>query len=265
MRNWLVASAAALAMLLPGCVVVEELPEPPTSPPGQEQGAEGDGAGDGDGDGHGGGGAGDGDGYAFIHTLDNGAPVRWSTCEPISYVVRPDNEPEGARALLEESLERIEDATGLEFEDAGSTNEAPTQRRRLYQPNRYGDRWAPVLIAYSTPDEDDRLSGRAAGYGGPAFVSVGGGTARNVSGSVVFDVEQMTSMGGDDAIRAVMLHELAHLIGLAHIDDRGQLMNPVLYGTDVTDLQDGDLAGLEILGDGECYDPVEPRRLRGSE
>ncbi|MDP3969259.1 MAG: matrixin family metalloprotease [Nocardioides sp.] len=254
MRIWLVVIAAAVAMLA-GCVVVSEVPEQAPSPPSQGQGSDGGGGGDG---------GGDGDGYAFVHVLDDGEPVRWSTCEPIRYVVRPDNEPEGARALLEESLERIAEATGLEFEDAGSTDEAPAQRRRLYQPDRYGDRWAPALIAYSNPEEDDRLSGRAAGYGGPAFVSVGGGTPRNVSGSVVFDVDRMTSMGGDGAVRAVMLHELAHLIGLAHVDDRDQLMNPVLYGSQVTDLQEGDLAGLEILGDGECYPPIEPRSIRDS-
>jgi hypothetical protein len=253
MRSWLVAVTAALAALLSACVVVSETPAPSPSPPGQSQGAGGGGAG-----------GGGGDGYAFVHTLDDGEPVRWSTCEPIRYVVRPDNEPEGARAVLEESLRRISEVTGLAFEDGGTTDEDPARRRRLHQPDRYGDRWAPVLIAYSTPEEDSRLSGRAAGYGGAAYVSVGGGTPRYVSGSVVFDVEQVTSMGGDEALRAVLLHELAHLVGLAHVDDRGQLMNPVLYGRQVTDLQDGDLAGLRVLGDGECYDPVEPRAIAGS-
>ncbi len=199
-----------------------------------------------------------------MQTRDNGAPVRWSTCRPIRYVVRPSNEPDGARALLTDSIQRIAEATGLEFEDAGTTDEAPSRRRGLYQPDRYGDRWAPVLIAYSTPEEDSRLSGQAAGYGGPAYVSLGGGTPRYVSGSVVFDVDQMTSMGGEGAMQAVMLHELGHLVGLAHVDDRSQLMNPVMYGRQVTGLQAGDLAGLEELGSGECYDPIEPRSLRGS-
>ena len=247
MRSWFLAMTAAVAVLLSGCVVLSDAPAPAPSPPSQGQRS-----------------GGDDDGYAFLHTQDNGEPVRWSTCGPIRYVVRPDREPVGARRLLEESLQRIADATGLEFQDAGTTDEAPAQRRELYQPDRYGDRWAPVLVAYSNPGEDARLSGQAAGYGGPAYVRVGGGTPRYVSGSVVFDVEQTMSMGGKDAVRAVMLHELAHLVGLAHVDDRGQLMNPVLYGRQVTDLQEGDLAGLEELGDGECYDPIMPRNIRGS-
>ncbi|WP_435741667.1 matrixin family metalloprotease [Nocardioides sp. SYSU DS0663] len=249
MRSWFLVTTVAVPVLLSGCVV-SEAPAPAPAPPGQDLSPDGQ--------------ASNGDGYAFVHTRDNGEPVRWSTCDPIAYVVRPDGEPEGGRRLLEQSLERVSEATGLEFEDAGTTEEAPAQRRPLHQPDRYGDRWAPVLIAYSGPEEDSRLKGRAAGYGGPAYVSVSGGTPRYVSGSVVFDVEQMTSMGGDEAVGAVMLHELAHLVGLAHVDDRGQLMNPVLYGREVTDLQAGDLAGLEELGAGECYDPIEPRSIRGS-
>lgn len=261
MRVRWVGMTAALAALLSGCLVVSETTAPAPSP-GQETGAAGGGAG-------GGSGGGDresknADGYAFMHTRDSGEPVRWSACEPIRYVVRPDNEPDGARELLRESLARMEDATGLEFEQAGTTDEAPAQRRRLYQPDRYGDVWAPVLIAYSTPEEDSRLRGRLAGYGGPALVRVGDGTPRYVSGSVAFDIDQMTSMGGEDATRAVMLHELGHLVGLAHVDDRDQLMNPTLYGRQVTGLQEGDLAGLEVLGDGECYDRIQPRRIRGS-
>jgi hypothetical protein len=252
MRILLVAVMAGVAVLLSGCVAVNETPAPAPSPPSQGQGSDG-------------GGGASGDGYAFVHTRDNGEPVRWSTCAPIRYVVRPHNEPVGARGLLEESIQRISKATGLKFHNAGTTNEAPARRRGLYQPDRYGDRWAPVLIAYSGPSEDARLSGQAAGYGGPAYVTVGGGTPRYVSGSVVFDVEQMMSMGGEEAVRAVMLHELAHLVGLAHVDERGQLMNPVIYGRQVTDLQQGDLAGLGELGDGECYDPIEPRTIRGSE
>ncbi|GGK91961.1 hypothetical protein Ppa06_69480 [Planomonospora parontospora subsp. parontospora] len=201
-------------------------------------------------------------GYSFLHTRDNGEPVRWSTCEPIGYVVRQKGRPEGAGRLLEESVSRISEATGLEFSHEGATDEAPSDGRKLYQPDRYGDRWAPVLIAYSHPGEYARLNGQAAGYGGPAYVRVGNGTPRYVSGMVVLDTEQMTSMGGDDAIRAVMMHELAHLVGLGHVDDSGQLMHPIQYGRKVTTLQEGDLAGLEVVGAGRCYEPVEPRGVR---
>lgn len=232
---------------LAGCVVVSETEQVP--PGGSPQ----------PGDGQGGA---DRNGYAFIRTQEDGEPVRWSTCEPIRYVVREANQPDGAQRLLEDSVRRISEATGLEFSFEGTTDEGPADQRPLYQPERYGDAWAPVLVAYSDAEEYGRLRDRRAGYGGPASVRLGDRTPRFVSGMAVIDVEQVDRMGGDEAFRAVMLHELAHVMGLAHVDDRDQLMNAVQYGREVTTLQAGDLRGLEMLGDGECHDPIEPRALR---
>lgn len=241
-------AAVVTSAVLTGCVVTtEQTPVPDEGSPGGQSSGEGQSS---------------GDGYTFLHTRDNGEPVRWSTCEPIRYVVRPDGQPGGAQDLLEDSVSRISEASGLEFSYEGTTDEAPSQNRDLYLPDRYGDQWAPVLVTYSDPSEDSRLEGQAAGYGGAAYVQAGGGPPRYVTGSVVLDTDQMTSMGGEDAIRATMLHELAHVVGLGHVDDRSQLMNPVQYGRGVTTLQDGDLAGLEALGAGECYDPVEPQSFR---
>ena len=117
-------------------------------------------------------------------------------------------------------------------------------------------------MAYSDADEYERLSDRRVGYGGPVYVRGGDRSPRFVSGMAVFDVEELGRLGGDEALRAVMSHELAHVMGLAHVDDSDQLMNPVQYGRQVTSLQEGDLRGLEILGNGECYDPIDPQRAR---
>ncbi|MDP9497989.1 MAG: M10 family metallopeptidase domain-containing protein [Actinomycetota bacterium] len=46
-----------------------------------------------------------------------------------------------------------------------------------------------------------------------------------------------------------LLHELGHLVGLAHVEDPGQLMHPqgriAAYGA-------GDLRGLAAAGSGPC-------------
>ena len=55
---------------------------------------------------------------------------------------------------------------------------------------------------------------------------------------------------GSRYARAVVMHELAHVVGLDHVDDPTQLMNP--EGTDVTEFAAGDLAGLARLGGGQC-------------
>lgn len=243
MSKPLAALLSATALVLAACIQVP-LPTDPSGPTPEGPDAGGK----------------DRNGYAFISTRRNGQPVRWSTCELISYVVRPTKEPDGGRELLEEAVRQVSEASGLEFSFDGTTDEPPTDNRPPYHRDRYGDRWSPVLVAWSDPEEYPRLEGRPAGFGGPVRVQQRGMVPRYVSGIVVLDVEQLAGLS-EGARRAVVVHELAHVVGLDHVDDRGQLMNAVQYGEEVTSLQEGDLRGLELVGRGKCYQPIDPRQL----
>jgi hypothetical protein len=245
MRNLLTAAVSSAALALAACVQVP-VPSDRGGPTPQAPGAGGK----------------DQNGYAFVSTRPNGQPVRWSTCGPIRYVVRPAKEPDGGRELLEEALRRVSEASGLQFSFAGATDEAPVDDRPPFHDDRYGDRWSPVLVAWSDPGEYGRLEGRPAGFGGPVRVHQRGAVPRYVSGIVVLDAEQLAGMP-EEARRAVVVHELAHVVGLDHVDDRGQLMNAVQYGTEVTSLQEGDLRGLRALGNGTCLEPIAPGPLGG--
>lgn len=144
--------------------------------------------------------------------------------------------------------------TGLAFQAEGATDEPATEQREAFQPARYGDRWAPVLIAWSDPSEVPDLEGDVAGMGGSTGVTAGPrGPRVYVSGIVALDGPQLGGLlaaeGGPAQVRAVILHELGHLVGLDHVDDPGQLMHA---REAVTDLQSGDLTGLSRLGAGPC-------------
>jgi hypothetical protein len=52
-------------------------------------------------------------------------------------------------------------------------------------------------------------------------------------------------------VRAVVEHELGHLLGLDHVHDDSQLMNADNKG--LTDYAAGDQLGLERLGRGHCF------------
>ena len=54
-------------------------------------------------------------------------------------------------------------ATGLVFVNEGTTDEAWTKDREPYQPDRYGERWAPALIAWSDEGQVPGLAGYIAG------------------------------------------------------------------------------------------------------
>lgn len=193
------------------------------------------------------------DSYAFIQTQD-GAPVRWDPCRRIKVVVAGAEQVTGSDALLTEALDIVSRATGLVFEVEGPTTEVPVDDRAPVQ-DRYGDRWAPVLVAWTDPDTVSGLAGDVAGLGGPQAISKpGGSTDVFVTGGVWLDAPDLRSVlgraGGREAVRGVVIHELAHLVGLGHVDDPTQLM----YGgaNDRSMLGPGDRAGLAALGDGPC-------------
>jgi hypothetical protein len=182
------------------------------------------------------------------------APVAWDPCRPIHYVVNPAGQPAGAEPLIEDAVARVSEATGLQFRYDGTTDEVWTDDREPFQEDRYGDRWAPVLISWSSAATVPALADDTAGQGGPLYLGFQQDELVSVTGAVVLDAEQltpaMTFPDGPTHVRAVIQHELGHVVGLDHVDDPAQLMHPETSGT--TDWGPGDLRGLHALGTGEC-------------
>lgn len=194
--------------------------------------------------------------HAFM-MLQPGAqdPVAYDPCRPLSYVVNDLHAPPGAGDLVADAVATVGHITGLRFEHAGPTDEVPpVGDRSMYQKDRYGDQWPPILIAWSTPEQIPELGGDIAGLGGStAVTTTDDGPVVYVSGVVALDAPQlantMAGPNGAAQVRAVILHELAHVVGLGHVDDPTQLM---YEAGSVSDFQQGDLAGLSRLGAGEC-------------
>jgi Matrixin len=194
-------------------------------------------------------------GYTFLVAHPDGSPVAFDPCRPVHVVVRPDGEPPGGRSLLLSVLGELSAATGLQFIDDGATTEGPDPERPAYQPERYGDRWAPVLVVWSSPAETTMLEANVLGRAGPDPFGTGA-DQRYVSGLAVFNAPALTDQlthGDDEKARAVLLHELGHLVGLGHVTDPFQVM----YDTNSYPLaryRAGDRRGLAELGLGRCFD-----------
>lgn len=195
--------------------------------------------------------------YAFLHTTAEGAPVGYDPCRPVRYVVRPDGMPDGGQAVLDEAVAVVRAATGLALVPVGTTDEPPLLERPLIQPERYGGSWAPVLVAWSDEATVAELAGQVAGVGGSAAVpgSDGQGTWL-AAGRLVLDGEDIGALlereGGEEQARAIVVHELAHVLGLDHVEDPAELMHPVTSHR--TDLGPGDRQGLALLGQVACED-----------
>lgn len=192
--------------------------------------------------------------YTFDRVQADGvSPVGFDPCRPLRYVVRPDGEPEGARPLIDAAFAALSGATGLRQEYVGETDEEPRQDRPPYQPERYGQEWAPVLVAWSSAAEDAALAGGTLGVT-TTISARGGGPSTYITGMVLLDGEDLAHMleyQGEQDVLGVLLHELGHLAGLAHVADPSQLMS-AQNRPGLNTYQPGDLTGLALLGGTPC-------------
>jgi hypothetical protein len=194
--------------------------------------------------------------HGFVAVQADGVtPVAYDPCRPVHYVIRPDGAPDGGNEVVREAIDRLSEVTGLQFVDDGTTDEATTLDRPIFQPERYGDRWAPVLIAWETEEQNPALAGDTVGQAGSVAVSLGDGPRIFVTGTVSLDAGRLPEIlafrDGGETARAIVLHELGHLVGLAHVEDAEQLMYPEAR-REVPDFAAGDLTGLAVLARGPC-------------
>ncbi|MGB3257028.1 MAG: hypothetical protein WBG89_09655 [Ornithinimicrobium sp.] len=178
--------------------------------------------------------------FAFAMTQQDGvSPVGFDPCQPIEIVVNPLHAPQGYAEMVDTAVERTSEASGLDLTVVGETDD------RNFSQRGPGD---PAIVAWADEDEVTDLAGDVRGIGGSTSIQQWG-ERRYVSGMVVIDTEGATFDLGGRVAQAVLDHEFAHLVGLGHVDDSGELMNPrptrLSYGP-------GDLEGLASLGAIEC-------------
>ncbi len=195
--------------------------------------------------------------YAFLETqpLDSDEPVAWDPCDEIHYEINPDDssyDTEDTEEFVADGIEVVANYTGLKFVYDGLTDRRPEWDRQ-FVPSLGAHE--PVLISWATEDEVHQLDGNVAGVGGAVAVEVRpGGWLRYVTGGVTLDSDAFEDFysffSDDDEGRAILLHELGHLVGLDHVDSTDELMFADNIGK--RDFGTGDLNGLVRLGKGRC-------------
>jgi hypothetical protein len=205
--------------------------------------------------------------YTFLRVKNDGcSPMRFNPCEPVHYVQNAAAASPRVVADVHEAFRRLSRATGITFIDDGLTDE--TTRNGPYVPERYGRRWAPILILWEH-FPPGQTSGVSQILGNTNIMRVGDVT---VSGRLRFNVDAY----GDEATRTpikngfgppagtgpgpigrneiswgrILLHELAHLAGLGHTRDEASLMYPdaAQHTARPADFSPADLLGLRYLG-----------------
>lgn len=190
--------------------------------------------------------------YKFLRT-ENGKPETFSSCRPVRVVINDQRRPAGAAGLVEQAVAQVAEASGLTMTIIGSTSEQPSENRPLRQ-GGYGPGWPPVLISWTDPQHIPTLSSNRIGEGGPdGIVDPATGRGYYVTGQIFLDTPQLNGLLRDDQqaeVRAIVMHELGHVLGLDHVNSPYELMQPAGHG--LTTLGAGDRAGLKRLGQGPC-------------
>ena len=217
--------------------------------------------------------------YTFLHVAADGCtPARFNPCEPVHYIQNGAAAPAFVVENVREAFKRIGQATGITFVDDGLTDE--NMRRGPYVPERYPGRWAPILIVWEHFPEG-QTSGEQQILGNTLPMRVGDVV---VSARLRFNVDAYNDEVTKEPIAdgfgppagtgngpigrnnitwgRIILHELAHVVGLGHTRDEGSLMYPDAAQQTIrpTGFSRSDLTGLRHLGrDAGCIaNPPQP-------
>jgi hypothetical protein len=183
------------------------------------------------------------------HEFLFGQRARWDSCRAVRWKFNGDLAPRHGLRQVKAAVRRIHAATGIELEYAGRS-----ERRS----NPYGDHipGAAVVIGWRSARTFERRTGstQVVGLAGQRVVTgyrdAQGTVYRTHQGGVILNAGHRLDPGFGKGITwgEVIVHELGHVMGLAHAQARTQVMYFSTTGYDA-DLGAGDLHGLRQLGD----------------
>jgi hypothetical protein len=216
-----------------------------------------------------------GDARAFaVSTTDGvGRPIgRWDPCTPIGYRVNATRAAPGALADVREAVRRVSRATGLTFIYRGTTTVVPQAK---WADHAYPADTA-LIVAWIRPSQStlwpngttsgsgqETVAGRSGAWYMPATDRAGRPWGRYDRGFVLLDQRPRFPAGFGTTGRwgsrgRELMHEMGHLVGLAHphLADQQEVMYPELTRRPAR-WGRGDLAGLRIVGaSGGCLHDV---------
>lgn len=192
----------------------------------------------------------------------NGQPVRWDSCRPIYWVDNPANELPAVHSAVVQAFERISAQTGLKFVYGGTTRETFSAHRNVATTSVYqgmNPYWKPVLVTFlnkkafasALASTNNDNPNDVVAFAGPNEIDTAD-DAVYVSGDITVSNDaskEAIATDGVEKVIAILLHEMGHLVGLAHVSDKNQIMYPYINRLD---LGPGDKKGLALAGRGVC-------------
>lgn len=230
-------------------------------------------------------------GYA-LSRLDDGSPAGWLPCRTVTWGLAADGGGDGASSDVHHAVQLTAEVTGLRFVYVGESPGVP--QRSWLAPGGWPVGAPDLVVAWAVPAGG---GGRHGSAGDPAVsdlltgageAAVGGWSATYGQGEVArghithgyvvldaladeqfapsFQHADFDVLGARRPLRGrLLLHELGHALGLAHVDDDRQVMHPEI-GSREARWGSGDRSGLDVLsGAAACRTATRPSAAPGEQ
>jgi hypothetical protein len=183
--------------------------------------------------------------FAFQSVDAQGRPARWNPCTEIRWAYNPADGPADAEALVTQGMSMLAEATGLRFRFVGTTTFEP-QTGPANPPAGID-----AVIGFGHRDRYPDFHDGTVGLGGFTSTPTEQGP-KIISGQVALDAGALKVLtpgfGGGRAQGSLLLHELGHMVGLDHVGDAHQTMNPAVTAASPAGYAAGDRSGLAKVG-----------------
>jgi hypothetical protein len=166
------------------------------------------------------------------------AAVHWNACAPLSWAFDPAGAPAGGFAAVQRAVAAMATASRTRWVYAGRTSAVPTGSYLTPSSGR------PVLIGWTDAQHSSLLAGASPKVVAQTQTAWDGGLY--TSAVVALNDRTTMALTGGGSWTTTVLHELGHVMGLAHSQDHDSLMYP-LKQSRITGLQPVDLEALARL------------------
>ena len=182
----------------------------------------------------------------------------WTPCVPITYAVNTERATQSQIDALNTAIENAEQASGFDFIYRGNVT-GSLKTNGVDSRVAGSTESAMAVFAFSDPYATPILAGNTIGIGGigpsaqgalPIELAGGASTAWVVRGG--FAIIDITDISSPAEITSAFTHEIAHMLGLDHVNAIGELMRPVILSPPQENFGNGDKNGLYSIGAPQC-------------